>query len=470
MVKTPEGFRRPLEPEQHIFHIPAMNEYKSRVVEWVKPEATVLSDVQVCALYTGSKRKVYESALRSLARQGLDKRDAKIKQFPKFEKQDLAKAPRIINPRTPRYNLMLGKYLKKLEKPVYGGINHAWGGRTGHTVVKGLNCYDAAEVMRAKWDLFEDPVAVGLDATKWDAHVSMDALKFEHSVYLSIFNHNQELAKLLKWQLINHGKAYCDDGMVEFIMEGTRASGDLNTSMGNCIIACANLYAWCAEVGVTAELCNNGDDCVIICERDDLTKFMTGIEAFFERLGFRMEIEEPVDNFENVEFCQTRPVFDGERWRLMRNPLACMRKDLMCLIPCKTPVMLRKWLGAVGECGLASASGLPVLQEWYSMIQRHGLASRQRFKDHLFKRNVLAQLGAGLEATTKPVTAAARASFAQATGVGPDMQLAYEELFRRATIEPTLHPTGAAPEFRRYVAPIIEQAPSIFDNINNHLN
>jgi hypothetical protein len=159
---------------------------------------------------------VYEDAFASLQKDPLTQFDAALHSFVKYEKQDLRKAPRVINPRSPRYNLTLGKYIKFLEKRVYKAINRAYGAHTSHTVIKGLNVMESGAVVAAKWARFRTPVAVGLDAKKFDMHTSIPALRYEHSVYTGIFPQSRELAQLLRWQEKNKGNAYCEDGIVKF--------------------------------------------------------------------------------------------------------------------------------------------------------------------------------------------------------------------------------------------------------------
>nr|QDH88774.1 MAG: RNA-dependent RNA polymerase [Riboviria sp.] len=109
--------------------------------------------------------------MESLGRDPLVVKDSYLTSFVKFEKQDLGKAPRVINPRSPRYNLVLGKYLKFLEKRVYKGINRAFGAHTAHTVIKGLNVEESGKVVMAKWRRFGKPVGVGLDTKVRHAHL-----------------------------------------------------------------------------------------------------------------------------------------------------------------------------------------------------------------------------------------------------------------------------------------------------------
>lgn len=466
MIKTKDGFKPPLHVRPRVFKHQDFGLFRTLISDYVRPIATVYSDVQTVALYTGPKHRLYHNAMISLSRTSLNRSDAKIKQFPKMEKQDLGKAPRIINPRTPRYNLCLARWLKKLEKQVYEAINAAWGGRTNHTIIKGLNCFDAGRVIRAKWLLFKQPVAIGLDATKWDAHVTRTALEYEHSVYNAIFR-SKELRQLLSMQLVNHGKSFNDDGTVEFIIEGTRASGDINTSLGNCLLASAMAWVLCRRLGITAEFCNNGDDCVLIMESSDVAKFMESVEPAYQDWGFRMEVEKPVDVFEQLEFCQTHPVFDGVEWRMVRNPLACFKKDGMCLLPITNQRTYQRWLGAVGECGLAAASGIPVLQEWYSMFKRSGKQCPKKFKRFIFAHTYVEAFGEGLSGSWRQVTPEARVSFFNATGITPDMQLAYERAFSAFTLETQFQHAAEELHVCKSI-PIIELAPDIFDN-SEHL-
>jgi len=90
-----------------------LREFRRGCVEYVKPQATVLTQREVVECYTGAKRKLYENANRSLMRTPIHRRDAYLRPFTKFEKQSLSKAPRIINPRSPRYNIMLGSTLRR---------------------------------------------------------------------------------------------------------------------------------------------------------------------------------------------------------------------------------------------------------------------------------------------------------------------------------------------------------------------
>lgn len=399
------------------------------------PSLPRLSRQQVVDRYTGRKRMIYQNALESLARTPLRDQDSRLTSFVKFEKQDIGKAPRVINPRTPRYNLCLGRYLKHAEKPFFKAINKAFGGRTEATVIKGFNSDVSASILLDKWRRFDHPVAIGLDASKFDMHVSLEVLQYEHSFYTRLFpgSGGRELRDLLRKQLRNTGHAHAIDGRLDFKMRGTRASGDLNTSLGNCIIMCAHIWAYAKVRGVTLELANNGDDCVVFMERSDGDRFMRGLSEWFRNCGFAMTVEEPVYEFEQVEFCQTKPVELSSGWRMVRNHDAVLRKDPMCLVPINGGQVFRKWMGAVGECGMHLAGNVPVQAAFYQAFVRNGLRSSDRFQAHVFNGTSMAERRKGLT-DGGVVTPQARVSYYYAFGVLPDEQVSIEQYFESATV------------------------------------
>lgn len=432
LCKDGEGFRPAFEVGPLSFRTSALEDFRANVMRHM-PSLPRMTRRQVVAAYVGPKQRVYQQAYESLCVRSITERDARLSSFVKFEKQDVLKAPRVINPRSPRYNLLLGTYLKHAEKHFFKAINFAFGGRTPATVVKGVNADMSAEILRSKWDLFKDPVAVGLDASKFDMHVSQPALRYEHSFYTQLFPNSRELKWLLGLQLRNAGVARARDGHVRFEMVGTRSSGDLNTSLGNCLLMCGLIHAYLRERRVVAELANNGDDCVVILERADLTRFQNGLDVWFRRKGFAMQVEEPAFEFEQIEFCQTRPVHLSTGWRMVRNQYAVLTKDPMCLLSVPNVRVLRKWMDAVGQCGQVLASGVPVQSGFYDAFRREGVACSAGMVETVFKNRSQLQLGRGL--TTAVVDARARVSYYYAFGVKPDEQVAMEAYFANLDFE-----------------------------------
>lgn len=427
LCKDGEGFRPAFEVGPSAYKTPEFSEFRAKVLMSM-PKLPVLTSQQVVDSYRGSKKRVYQEALFSLEKDELCAKDGEVSAFIKFEKQDVSKAPRPILPKKPRYNLRLAKYLKHAEKRYFRGINVAYGKRTRATVIKGMNADESAQILRDKWDLFKDPVAVGLDATKFDMHVSVSALKYEHSFYLSLFPGSKELRLLLKWQLRTKGFANAIDGVVKLLMEGGRCSGDINTSLGNCIIMCALIWVYAKQLGIDVELANNGDDCVVIMERADVERFRAGVPEFFRSKGFAMTVEDTVDEFERIEFCQTRPVQLSTGWRMVRNLKACLIKDPMCLISIPNEKVYRKWLHAVGTCGQNLTTGVPVHHDFYSFFHREGVECSQGMVEEVFKNRSQLVLAQGLAVAS--VDARARVSYYYAFNVLPDEQVQMEHLFR----------------------------------------
>lgn len=431
LCKDVEGFRPAFKVGPSSYHKPGFSAFRSRVMQHM-PNLPVMTSQQVVDTYRGPKRRLYQEALYSLEQDPLTREDAELSAFVKFEKQDVDKAPRVINPRSPRYNLRLGKYLKHAEHKFFRAINKAFGGYTRATVIKGFNADDSACVLRQKWDRFADPVAVGLDASKFDMHVSVPALKYEHSFYTSLFPRSKELRWLLKMQLRNKGVARAIDGTVKFSMEGTRCSGDLNTSLGNCIIMCALIWVYAQERCVDVELANNGDDCVVFMERADEDKFSRGLREWFVGKGFAMAVEPTVDEFEQVEFCQSKPVELSTGWRMVRNLSACLNKDPMCLLSIPNDKVFRKWLAAIGVCGSRLASGVPVLSAFYNIFSRAGTSCSEGMMKEVFKNRSQLFLAQGL--SSAEIDARSRVSFYYAFGVLPDTQIAIEQFYHQCEV------------------------------------
>jgi hypothetical protein len=390
------------------------------------PNLPMMTKQQVVDSYRGSKQKLYQIALESLQMESLKEADARLASFTKFEKVDVSKAPRAINPRNPRYNLELGRYLKHAEHHFFRAINKAFGSRTRATVIKGYNADASAQILHSKMDVFDRPVAIGIDAEKFDMHVSVRALLYEHSFYKLLFPRSSKLRRLLKWQLRNKGCAYTKDGFVEFMMEGTRSSGDLNTSLGNCILMCAMIWAYARSLGIDIELANNGDDCVVFMEARDAERFRLNLSRWFQVRGFGMTVEATVTEFEQIEFCQTHPVELSSGWRMVRNMKAVMEKDPMCLLPIPNSNVLRKWLDAVGTCGGVLSSGVPVHSNFYAVMTRNGINSGKLIEE-VFKGRSQLQLAAGC--AQAEVTDESRVSYYYAFGVLPDEQIALERYY-----------------------------------------
>lgn len=392
----------------------------ARLCDSMSP-TTVVPRAEYPALYVGRKRGIYQRASDSLLVRGIARKDSYVSTFVKAEKVNFSAkedpAPRVIQPRSPRYNLEVGRYLKCFEKELARGFKRCFGYQV---IVKGLNADGVATVLKSNWDSFSEPVAVGLDASRFDQHVSVEALRFEHSVYNTVFR-SKELRRLLEWQLQNRGFGRVGETLVSYSKEGCRMSGDINTGMGNCLIMSSIVLAYLEERGVTARLSNNGDDCVIILEKRD-EHHLHGIDQWFTDFGFKLKREPTVDVFEHIEFCQTQPVWVGDSYRMVRNPWTAMSKDCVSLLSWATLEEFNTWRDAIGICGLELTRGVPCWESFYSAIcntksRLGGLAS--------VRDSGLGYMAAGVKGGH--ITARGRYSFWLAFGILPDLQLAMEK-------------------------------------------
>lgn len=408
-----------------------------------------LSREQFLGYYTGRRLGVYQRAVASLEERPLTEGDFGVKKaFVKAEKINFTAkpdpAPRVIQPRDPRYNVEVGVYLRPLEHHVYRAIQEVYG---GPTVMKGYSAEDVAGHLRDMWDSFAEPVAVGLDASRFDQHVRKEMLEWEHSVYLQCFSaaDRRRLRWLLKGQVHNKCYLQADDGRLKYRVTGSRMSGDMNTALGNCLIMCALIYRLGLERSVKLRLANNGDDCVVVMEREDVARFVQGLDRWFHAYGFNMKVEEPVRVFEHIEFCQAHPVYDGSRWIMVRNPSTTISKDAICVNrDYGHGPAARKWLYAVGECGLSMTGGIPVVQEHYQAFLRNGVAGLGR--NAVVTETGMYMLSKGLHRQVAEPTDEARISFWLAFGVSPTQQRAYEARLREVRFSvpdsPCIGPVG----------------------------
>ncbi len=137
---------------------------------------------------------------------------AHTKDFVKIEKivRDSSKVqiPRLIRPRSPEYNVAVGRYIRQLEPFLYSRLSHLANegcapSMSYKVVMKGLNAFQqATEIVKAATRLGPSWTCIGIDASRWDQHVSEAMLQWEHNVYTSCFagTDKELLSTLLRLQ------------------------------------------------------------------------------------------------------------------------------------------------------------------------------------------------------------------------------------------------------------------------------
>jgi len=435
MICVDNTWVRPFRPSEQDFAscIGSFSKKFKRNVKFTTP----MTPVAYAMTFRSRKQTRYLNASKLNETYGFNDKFADLSTFMKHEKLlfetylKVSKdpAPRIIQPRDDRYLVETGRYIKPIEKLIYKNIDDIFG---SHTVFKTYNMQQRGNMLHEKWLKYMHPVALGVDASKFDRHVSSSALKWEAGNYSYYYPCDKYLKRLMKLQRNNTGRARAADGRLKYTNKHGRASGDSNTSCGNVLIMCGIIYGYFESVGLKADLINDGDDCVIICEKSDMYKF-DQLANWFYRAGFIIVIEPPVYVFEQIEFCQSQPVFDSDGgYTMVRKPRLSISKDAVALKPLDNLFIKRMWMAAIGDGGLALTSGIPVLQEYYSMYKRNSCGAKP-LHDPTMDGGFF-RLSMGMKRSITPPSDQSRLSFWLAFGITPQEQLALESHYSNTTL------------------------------------
>jgi hypothetical protein len=297
-----------------------------------------------------------------------------------------------------------------------------------------LNMNKRGAVIARMWEQYANPVAVGLDASRFDQHINSSLLEIEHKIY-HMWSTGKgadlpNLSTLLKHQLVNRGKYNDVDGIVKYSVDGCRMSGDMNTSLGNVTIMCALMYSFFESKSLLGRisLLNDGDDCVIIMDRRNLDLFREGLEEWFLEMGITMCYDGVYNTLEAVEFCQSHPVFDEELgYRLVPRPTKRLYSDLITTKKLGSKKVYRKWLGAVAGCGLAMSTGLPIFSSFYQWVGRGATPYVPKYGDVYYKYRQ--ELVDGMDFRVRQPTNRERISFYHAFDITPSEQVMVEDFY-----------------------------------------
>lgn len=387
---------------------------------------------QFVECYSGHRKVRMQKAADSLTDRPLTTDDAMCRVFVKWEviistfKED--PVPRVISPRNPRYNVELGKHIKHGEHIMYRAIAKVWGGTT---VAKGLNVVEIGNLIHHKFSSFKNCAVVGLDASRFDQHVSSPMLRYEHSVYNRWLN-DKELAELLEMQVETSCVGLCKDGMLRYKTRGGRMSGDMNTALGNCLLMCAMVYSYAKEKHIKCQLLNNGDDCIVFMRACDVDNFNQGLDTWFHELGFSMKVEPPVYEIEKIEFCQMHPIQVRDGYIMVRNPDVSLAKDSVSKVPVGDITRLQTWCNSVGVGGYTAYPDIPVISSLYSSYAKVAPSNignaRVEWEETGLQRLIA---GVARKGAILPVT---RKSFYVAFGMLPSVQMALEDYYSSLAI------------------------------------
>jgi len=177
---------------------------------------------------------------------------------------------------------------------------------------------------------------------------------------------------------------------------------------------------------------DDGDDCLVIIEKDDEHK-LVGIRESFLDFGHEVKIENRATCLEEVVFCQSSPVRVGGEYVFVRNPIKVLSNAPTGFLKLRDHKLRKKMLYAVGTCELALNVGIPILQELATKLIELGevcdvdklLTASTDFADMEYRmRGVHRQL------QPRPIETATRLSFMQAFGISIQQQLDIETVVR----------------------------------------
>lgn len=191
------------------------------------------------------------------------------------------------------FNIKYGRFIKALER------NLKFDDHLG----KGTNLQIAAKIDRFKRKYTH---YTEVDHTEFDAHVTTEMLKLTHVFYQSCFHHNKELRHLSKKTLVN--KCRTRDG-IKYKVEGTRMSGDVDTSLGNSLINYAILRAGLQALGIQGDAIVNGDDSILFTNQPvPVDQF----EAIMLKFNMHSKVQPSQTNIHKVEFCRNKLIYNNQ--------------------------------------------------------------------------------------------------------------------------------------------------------------
>lgn len=406
------------------------------------PKVDPWSYEQVLETFKGRRRTRYQQAFQSLAVPLFKPSDSRISSFVKAEKfAALDKEnpdPRMIQARNARYNIAVARFLKPMEHIFYT-MESPLGFRM---LAKGLNSIERASLLRQKLSAFSSPVVYSLDGSRWDKHIARQILEIEHSIYLRM-NADPEFRQLLTWQLDNRCRTA---GGVRYRVSGGRMSGDMNTALGNCLLMCLMVRCFCEEVGLKKwDLLDDGDDCLLLFESADEQLVQDNLTAMFREFGQEVKLENRAIKLEQVNFCRSKPVWNGSSWVFARNWKDVLSKDCCGVKNWFDPHLVRSMLTAIGCMNLALYHGVPVLQSFALACLRNGSGFLPKnFRDDVatfhFKRTVRGLIDRSdlvhiVEQMQAPITDESRLVFEEVWGLPYEQQLHIEDILSSWTIE-----------------------------------
>lgn len=405
------------------------------------PKTYAITTEQFLAMYSGAKRAKYTRAYEFVKQNRLTHRDARLTMFIKFEKLSPDKVnpdPRAIQFRDPRYCVAIAPFLKPIEAHLYQLHGDGSVLPPQRLIAKGLNQVERACVLKRKFDRFKRPVVIPLDASRFDKHVDAWFIALEHNVYKHC-DSDPEFARLLAFQLRNIVRSRL--GYL-YLVKGRRMSGDMNTALGNCLDMIMMLAGYCLTYlqGKSWDIFDDGDDCLLLIEEEDLDLVRGTIVKSFLEFGQELKVERIARSFSTITFCQSSPIrYAPNQWKFVREPTKVMSCALMSNKWKTSTLGRRRLLATIGLGELILNLGVPMLQEFAMALIRNADGAKPYSASEFISFPVLREMKLfGMrtlrEMQPAPICAEARLDFAEAFGHSIDYQHLVEQALAQWTI------------------------------------
>nr|WKV34507.1 MAG: RNA-dependent RNA polymerase [Riboviria sp.] len=279
-------------------------------------------------------------------------------------KRGKPKAPRAIQTRSQHYHWLLAAYTKPLEHHLYN-----WRIQGLRVIAKGLNLNQRANLLRKH--MRPGRVCISLDATDWDGHCSPPLLNLEHRYYLRTFQYDPSLQQLLRCQLTNQGTTLTG---LSYLVQGSRMSGDMNTALGNCVLAASlalhaaeRVHPKCIESGRVSVVCD-GDDTLLFADEELLQPLLDELPRIYALFGHVLRVDGVAKSLQDIEFCQHKPMeLSNGCWVMVPDPRKVLQTAFMAT---GRHAFSLPYYGTLWDCRARVHCGVPVYGPLFSRLAR----------------------------------------------------------------------------------------------------
>lgn len=418
------------------------------LLAWAMSTITVtaakLSPEKLLLTCPAGKLKLYTEALDSFLDSPLTSQDAQVSAFVKMERMELLKPgkykePRIIQARPVRFNVQLGMYTRAIETGLKSLVDPQWlaKGIRAPVIAKGHNLQQRYRTLQNLWNLYQHPVAISMDLSRWDMRVSEELLNLLGSYYQLNFP-DPMLAYILTH--LTKNRCRTRNGLKYRRSHGV-TSGDMTTALGNCVAVIAIVYAYRATLetivtrrdatpavlkervwtmlsavdssrrrpvktsvmhlfktkmlqfaGVvpqsqvpTLTLYDDGDDHVLLTSQDYSQVIAETLPLWWEMCGHKLTVEGVANQLSDIEFCQMRCSPPAET--MIPDPRKVIAAS--CAVTGQYKANARQYLKTVWTARAVMHQGVPVLGPlfWRLSRVRGPLMNSKQVRQALVRQN-----------------------------------------------------------------------------------